>query len=467
MDRLYANQFLLTPSPSAVPEEWQTQPVGGQHLAHCPTIPIRNLTLNAGEHPHERGLLVGWTPGLLAAPDAPQAALSVRSEELGDLGGRWVFVHEAGVRLDPAGSFSVVYSAEHRTAASSPAVMPPDQLEADTNLERAIGLPEERAWYPFGLTPYRNVRRLLPGHLLPFDTFEPVRLPRSPSLVGDDNALLDCIAQRLREQALTLVAGCGLSIPLTAGVDTRMILASLRDHTESIWSFTFQAGSRPGLDVFTAGYLAERLGLDHHVLPRVRSDEVERRWFERTGRSVAAGSLRNAGATAQLPRDRVYLKGIAGELGRGFYYRPGDRPGMSLSVEEIVTRLRLPPHETVLSAGRHWLEGAQTEASDAFELLDMLYLENRLGCWAAPILLGNTVPPVSIWPQNQRTVLEAMRALSPETKRQQSAGLRVVERLWPDLLTVPINTPFGAFKREKRMKRIRQKVRRLTKRSRG
>ncbi len=409
---------------------------------------------------------------MMAAPKAtaPKAGTpELRLRDLGEMGGRWIYLDRDEVRHDPLGSCSVVYGTEAEVVASSTAVIPPDLLRRDAGLEAAFDLPEKDGWYPFGLTPYANVRRLLPNHVLRLGSLTPVRVP-APGVEnrdGQDGQALDTIARNLREQLQALAAANLLTVGLTAGNETRMLLAGLRGATDAALFFTLHtAGIEHArarqLDVYAGCRLAEQFGLDHVVIPRLRSAEAERLWFERTGRCVSGGPLNKSVSKRILPPERVDVRGLGGEVGRAYYYRLGDRPDTALPVETLTTRLGLPRHEAVLRAGREWVGSA--EVRDAYDLLDLLYLENRVGCWASTHALGDVTTQTCIWPLNQASTVRAMRSLSYEAKTQDRMGPLVVKRLWPELLDVPINTPFGLYRGEQAAKALTQRLRDLPRR---
>ena len=422
-------QFRLDQRRVTVPEGWITEPAGGRLLSRSPDLPATRLTVG-GQH-REQGWLVGWTPLGLSGGTLPDV---LALDQLHELGGRWVFVGDRHLRLDPLGSYSVVYDPDSGTVASSTAVLAPGELTPDDDLIGAMGLPQVDRWYPFGLTPYRNVRRLLPNQTL--DLGGMVAAVHRTAPVAGDEANIRTIAGNLVAQ-LRMLAGPGLLMGLTGGNESRMLLAALRDVVDRTEFFTISAGT-PGPDVLVAGQLAARFGLSHQVRPRVRDRDAEAEWFEAVGRCVAGATMRNAAVKRTLPADRVLIKGMAGEIARARYRTAGGTSAAALDVPSVLQRLKLPQHPACVSACETWLDSVREESR--LDQVDLLYAENRVGCWAAPAIHGDIGPLANIWPLNQASTIAAMRGLSPEVKRSETVARLVAELLWPELLTVPISS---------------------------
>jgi hypothetical protein len=101
--------------------------------------------------------------------------------------------------------------------------------------------------------------------------------------------------------------------------------------------------------------------------------------------------------------------GHGGEIGRGYYYRRGDAADMALNANTLLRRLGVQPHSDLVEAGSRWLESLR--GYDAFVKLDLLYVENRFGCWAAPQRFTNTTSAYSFTPFNYRPLVHSFMRL--------------------------------------------------------
>ena len=196
----------------------------------------------------------------------------------------------------------------------------------------------------------------------------------------------------------------------------------------------------PRLDCAIARRLAGRAKL--RVIPWVAASEQELRdWLERTGNCVAGRIWKAAGVDAQLSEgEQIQLIGLAGEVGRAFYWRESDTEGSALTEHEILNRLGLPTDPLIVKATQDWWEAVPVQGT--LLKLDLLYIENRLGCWAGPSLYGSQ-RRFALSPFNSRSVFDAMLSLPSDLRRTNFLPHALIEEKWPELLFLPFNTPVG------------------------
>ena len=148
-----------------------------------------------------------------------------------------------------------------------------------------------------------------------------------------------------------------------------------------------------------------------------------------------------AGVDAQLSEgEQIQLNGFAGEVGRAFYWRESDTEGSALTEHEILDRLGLPTDPLIVKATQDWWEAAPVQGT--LLKLDLLYIENRLGCWAGPSMYGSQ-RRFALSPFNSRTVFDAMLSLPSDLRRTNFLPQALIEEKWPELLDLPFNTPVG------------------------
>ena len=429
----YRGQFVLSRSRADVPSGWRTAEGAGWHLA-VNDLPIHELV--DGER------FLGWCVG------HPLSAHPVRLDPNNiesfyeTFAGAWalVLVGMGRLLLDPGGQVPVVYDTETEIAASTPTLIPTAQPR-DLQFEHEVGFPERDGWFPFGLTSRPNIRRLLPNHELDLERWTVTRNWPSPdhdfSIHKDMKPLVASICRDVTNTIRLAREQHPLQITLTAGLDSRMVLACAREFVSDAKFFTY---SRPEetCDMHIAQRLARIAQLDHRFLPFIdasREQMVE--WLHRTGHSISGGILHIHPSLTQLDPSRVLVTGIGGEIGRSIYYRRGDSSNMALNAEILLRRVGRPAAPRLLEAGAHWLEGLRS--FDPFVKLDLLYIENRLGCWAAPQKFTNNVSKFELTPFVDRKIINAMLHLPRYYRWRDNLAHSVMREVWPELRRVPIN----------------------------
>lgn len=419
----YSKLFYLAESAKPFAKSWTIRPVGGLYLSHGPDLPATDVIFDG-----TKAVLLGW-------PIHLEEGKSYTVESLADIGGRWVVITEHYVIPDPLASYSVVFSQQLNVVAASPVLIPRDRLSPDHDLNSALGLPSVDMWYPFGLTPWSNVKRLLPEHVLDLDTFTVTR-PRRQETRQSEEVALKKVVSNLRQTLDQLQAVKPVSILTTAGRDSRMILAAAKK--ENLDLITFR-GDKSAKDVRVAKQLASMLNVPHSIISIRDDNGPNHTWFEIVGRSVAGASLRSSSTKLSLSPSKVYLKGIGGEVGRRTnYYRPSDEARPSLTPEELVLRFRFPLHGSILEAADEWLTSCPSYQT-AGELIEIAYRENRVGGWASPQLHGDSINALWLFPLNQQSTIDSLRFLSTETKTAGTSAASIINMLNPEFRSIPIN----------------------------
>lgn len=478
----FNDQFLLTRGKP--PAEWHVCALDGWTLATHPDLPVHAIRNGRSER---MGWLVGHAinetgeliDGNVTVPQDVSAGTSWAALErwLYRFGGRFIAVicgtGVGRVYLDPAGTLAAVYSTRERMIASTPALLDRFAEQAhprDEALTQTLG---RNRFFPAGLTPYEGVRRLLPNHYLDLDRWTAVRhwLHRSPERMPDEqiNQAVNVVGNGIRRSLQAVTQHHVAYVGLTAGKDSRMILASGRDFRERLRCFTFDYGKEPrDFDVTMSRHIADRLGLEHAVLPVGKvSADVWQAYLERVGYAGGGGKARDFYQTCRrdLQSENAFLTGFTGEVGRQFYRfaeADGDRPP---SAEEVLQTLGLPTSAPFVEAVSIWLEGI--EYTDRRALTAQMYLELRVGCWASPHMYGAAPFALNLTPLCHRDVYEAMLRLPLWYWREHRLPADVVRSQWPELGRVPyrrVPGVGGLFQHIGRRigKRLRTVIRRFT-----
>jgi hypothetical protein len=238
-----------------------------------------------------------------------------------------------------------------------------------------------------------------------------------------------------------------------------MLLACSGHRRHELALYTVDIPDRGGAtDVATAGAIAQRFGLDHQRIPMIRpSIEDTDRWLFRTGCSV--GESRGFAATTSyrsLDRGRARLNGQIGDFTRNVYRLPTDHEDSRLTVERLALQAAShhdPDYRTSIRPGKirfslsaevlgyveRWMHGIAEP--DALRVLDLSYIEKVLAGWAGVWVNAEYFGPgFTIFPMCHSDVTALIMGLSDDVRREGSFNRILIERQWPELLDIPVNT---------------------------
>lgn len=366
-------------------------------------------------------------------------------EQVFSLGGKWVLVlavaHLRRVYVDADACLPVVYDSQSGRVASSTGLLLNDQSyreEFRKELYRTLDL-ETIGWFPSGLTAHHGISRLLCNHYLDLATMQPQRhWPKADFQWANDpvdHAVR--IAELTKRQVSAAISAGRVVCSLTAGNESRFLLATLRDFVDSV---DFVTVDSPGanLDTVMAEKIAHRFNLRHRVVPaKEATDEQQIAWQYATGHCVGGHNRRFHPSTAELSTYDYFVTGLGGEVGRAFFWGPGDHSEMLLTASGVAARFGLPRSEEVLAATEQWLR--TVTPFNALTQLDLAYLELRMSPWAFAQACPQDAYVKQLNPMICRETYQLMLELPPQTKRD-SAFLRdAIRQLWPELLDFPIN----------------------------
>ena len=469
-------QYILCRQQAYIPAGWTTKHSDRWYLGHDPALPTIEIQDNRGQF---SGWLVGYPIDRqgklsnqlqLAVDDRADNFISQFETTLCELGGRYVAILISPIAerlyLDPVGTLATVYCPTQQIAASTTTLIPYTPECNDNQPLIDVIQPEQRdGWYPFGLTPRNSIERLIPNHFLDLNDWHSQRhwSPANIIPTTDCDRSVAEIAEILLGQIKAIANKYPIYLSLTAGRDSRMLLACSRSSLERVKFFTREIPDRSAkLDCDIAQELANRFGLDHEILPYQTASETElAQWLVQTGNCVAGRVWRSVRTLKQLEGDRIYLPGIAAEVGRAFYWRKKDSTNQAISAVEILDRLQMPQTPLLQSRAEQWL--TQLPAKDRYEVLDMLYWEQRLGCWAGPLHYGLVNNGFCLSPFVHRRLLEIMLSLPPTYRQNQLLTRDLIQQQWAELLSFPFNRYPGLKGRWQVLsQKIEQKINKLS-----
>jgi hypothetical protein len=469
-----ARQYVLTRSAEPVYPQWRRVALGsGYVLHHDPRLEIAardGAALVGSIYDLRRD---GMDAGVILDDIRPLVSDEARLfERLSHLAGRWTFFWRSGAALkivaDATGLLPVFYSDDRDAPfagcnpelvaelAGAPiseagrARMAEMSYRADAPTELASHDRSPDNWWPGELTPYRGIRHLLPNHVLELPSrrvrrFWPARpIARRPlrEAAAEASRLLSAIVAGVS-------AGRGrVLMPVTAGLDTRTLLAAARPVAARLSCFVYAPAVHRRDDPYvedrvTARCLAQRLGLPLAELeyPNVLDDDFAAHLVDNMSFITASHTIafEAQAITHAFGADVTLLNGNVSEIARNFY---GFVPDRLVDEDYLTCAMDVDRSPLTRAEMKRWLPSARAacKAGD-IELTDLLYWEFRMGCWQAYVQLQLGALFDIFTPYNCRRLLETMLGAPNGARSGMVAPLYrgIIARAWPELLDVPVN----------------------------
>ena len=348
--------------------------------------------------------------------------------------------------LDAAGSLSCVYDSDSESVASTAGLIL-DRSEYESRLNQELaGLLKTSSltWYPAGLTPHSGIHRLLPNHYLDLNLWEAIRhWPKGK--VATEGAVEDKVARianTLKATIHTITRARRVYLPVTGGMDSRMLLACARADLSKIKLILF-VDVKENIDQYVATHLDHAHNLNIEYLPiALATREQQEQWVYDVGDCIGGRIKQIHQTLAALDRNRVIIPGAGGAVGKHHYWKRGDTDNKQITTNELLHRMGLPLHPLLCRAIGKWLAGI-SGVLGTFQLLDVAHIENREGAWAGPQTYGQVRFVDHIYPIYHRGIFEDMISLPCEYKFENRLHRDVIKSEWPQLLDFPFNSYGG------------------------
>lgn len=362
------------------------------------------------------------------------------------IGGRfvWFFVTDdiARIYLDCAGFVPCVYDPKLQVAATTAAVMFDEetyQARFDHYMYDKMRVAAD-GFFPAARTAHEGLTRLLPNHYLDLNTWTPHRhwsMSMSEPVPGPQEAIAEIIQIVQDQMEALLKADLRVAQALTAGHETRMLLAIAKPFIKDIDFVTVVGADRHAVDTIMAARIAEKENLNYRKLPRTVSDEAFRKLFiRRGGNCVVDSNSLYAPSVAPIAKTHNFVGGLGGELARAFLWHKQDTPQTEITPSRILGRLGQPDEPQLHAPLQTWLDELPEES--AFNILDMAYIEHRMGTWSGGQFC-NDPTLVRYAPMFTRRASELMLGLPDDWKREERMAGEAVRQSWPELAAYPYN----------------------------
>ena len=348
---------------------------------------------------------------------------------------------------DAGCTIPIVFCPEsQRIASSAGMMMEPEEYNVRLLSERHRRLIKDDisgAWMPGFLTAHEGISRLLPNFFLDLKNWTMHRFWPKPENISAEISLEEAaqsVAKDVREYInATAVQFPQIAPTLTAGFDTRIILAGCRDVREQCEFFTTGSFNQ-GLDQIVSSKITKQLNLKHRFLDPVKSTQQEKEeWDILVGHSTHEVG-RDYYKTLRGVQADVMFTGMYGETGRSrLYQKELDR------IEEIkpdarflAGRVSAPANDSeVLETLDDWL--TTISWTPTWKILDLAFNELRFGGWAMAQAPASRGIQFTLMPFAQFSIQEAFMNVRPSEKTTSRLFQRIGVLLWPEAMEFSIN----------------------------
>lgn len=378
-------------------------------------------------------------------------------QELADYGGRHaiIFGSKGNIRVvnDATAMRSVFYAAAGGVVASNAQLVE----QALGGVTEDDGMPF-RYGYPGNRTPYARTRVLTANTYYWMTAnvirrFWPIMSPAPRTVEEAAEELLDASANALKAMA----RGKSVALTLTAGLDSRSILAIALHAGVPVDTYTYGDNHSTKVDRLMGGDLANMFGLEHTVISERIEDPVLKRRLGEAVYSSHHGRWVGALRKHFIGKYDVAVLGNALEIGRSNYTPQRNRGAAAPVTADSMAGLHhmkvgKEVDRLIDEFGADTFHKASRDAFQAFiddtgfdvvagmlDPFDQFYWEHRMATWQGVAMSERDFYAEPFIPYNSRRVFEAMLGAPFASRRADEAALRMVEMVDPRLLEFPIN----------------------------
>ena len=378
-------------------------------------------------------------------------------EQTGRFGGRWILIVDDGRKVglfnDATGLRQVFYTDIRYTkdlwCASQPGLIAKVlDLQMDQDAIDFLNSSEVKRnkeyWWPGESSPYKEIKHLLPNHCLNLETGRCFRYwPQR----GLEKLTLDQAVEKVSGILRGLLQSASnrfdLAISLTAGWDSRLILASSKEISHKVSYMTVKklSMSESSADLAIPSKTASKLGLEYDIVQATsHADDQFLKLFRESVTLAHDVWAPDAQAIFDFyHQSKVAVVGGVSEVARCSYSR-SKYDKQTLTARKLSTLARMGEHPFAIKFFKDWLSGL----GDIYNLnvLDLFQWEQRTGNWLAMCQLEFGMAWQDIFaPYNCRSLLSNMLAVDEKHRRPPKFRLyrELILHLWPEVLREPIN----------------------------
>lgn len=331
-------------------------------------------------------------------------------------------------------------------------------------VEQAMGGGVEKSRLPFkygfpgNLTPFSRTRLLTANTLYSISNREVRRFwPSSaPATLTIDQAAHKALSAATNAMQF-LGADRKVKVALTAGLDSRVILAVVLNSNVSFETYTYGDGPDTQRDRVFARDLARLIGVRHHSVPSTRNSAELREALDAS--HYQAHHAKNVQGLMEYFREAqsIAVSGNLLEIGRG-NYTPARKAGIpapatvetmvNLHYRKMAPRLR----KELADFGHDLADEISRKAFSQFvketdylstagllDPFDQFYWEHRMSSWFGAAMNERDFYAEAFVPFNSREIFQALLGVSRRERDRAAVFYKMIQMVDDRLLDLPIN----------------------------
>jgi hypothetical protein len=319
------------------------------------------------------------------------------------------------------------------------------------------------SYFPGISTPYEEIKMLTPNTLLNLSAREVERFFPRENLENQEinNELIGELSDFFQSQVDLLRKDYSLSLSLTAGLDSRLSLATSKKHKDHIYFYTLTYGKNSEKDAEVARDICDELNLTHHIIPtKGKIDDGFMDLFLKNTSNMSSEFRGEIGEALyyNYPQGCLHIKSNGSEICRG-YYRDIYAILPNKILGEVYAKLYgiNPQSSFVRESFEEFIEVTKLnkESIYNYDHYDLFYWEHRIGNWQSLCLYEWDIAQDTFIPFNNRYILTKMLSIPLKDRLSGRLYYDIIKKVWPETLTIPIN-PFNRKAKLKKVKRIKK-----------
>jgi len=380
-------------------------------------------------------------------------------EQVSSKGGRFVIIakinNDFRIFNDAAGLRQIFYcrdSSNHLWCASQPTIIA-EQLNLKVNecIKKELfstplfSIPTDY-YYPGSITLFDEIFHLMPNHYLDFNTDECVRywpVKRLNSFsVKESLGKSSSILRGLFEAACNRF---NIALSMSAGYDSRLLLAASRNVKEKVYYFSHTRGTND-YDVTIPAALLPRLKLKHHII--INSGKMEKNFKALLQRNVlTARTPQGCNAYAihehfkNENKERVVAQGTVSEIARRDLTSKPRWPDFVIHGWTLAMLAKMYNSKLVVKEFSKWLQEAKKAKQFGIDILDLYLWEYAESGPSAMACSEYDIAFECFSPYNCRQLLENAVSLNIKYRipPDYKFHMKLIKNLWPEVLELEIN----------------------------